>query len=206
MAIISLRDATITTGLLCGAGSGIGITHYEFRASSALTGSSQSVALGPPRYTFRLVLPDMSSARAGQWRAFLMRLRGGVNAMEAYDPARQFARGGAQGDRALGAAASLGVASVSVTGGGALAAGDWLQIGTTLGASQLVMVVADAALPGAVAIEPPLYRAFAAGARVRVDRPCTYFRAAGRIAEFGGTAGLTGNVQGLTVDFTEALS
>lgn len=206
MAIISFRDATLSTGLLAGRSSGIGLTSYEFRGASPLTGSSQSMAMGPPRYNLKLVLPDMTPARAGQWRALLMRLRGGVNVLESYDPARHFAVGGARGDRTLGAAAGIGAVSVSVTGGGALVAGDWLQIGTGLGSSQLVMCVADVTLPAAVQVEPPLYRAFPAGALVRIDRASTYFRAAGRIAEFIGEGGSDGRVQGLTVDFVEALS
>ena len=61
-----------------------------------------------------------------------------------------------------------------------LLAGDWLQIGTGLGTSQLVKVMSSAfeAPDGtmAVAIEPPLRTAFAGGAPVTWDKPVAYYK------------------------------
>lgn len=61
-----------------------------------------------------------------------------------------------------------------------LKAGDWLQIGTGVGTSQLVKVTADAQEVNAgtmtVSFEPPLRTAFSAGAAVTWDKPVAYFK------------------------------
>jgi hypothetical protein len=206
MAVISFRDATYNLGLLAGDGSGFGLRNHEIVSTSTVAGTAQVRAVGLPLYTFKLDLPrQMDQFRAGQWRGILMSLRGGVNRLEAYDPAHQFPAGTARGDRTLGASAAKGAPSVSVTGSGTVLPGDWLQIGTTLGASQLVMVTAAATLPATVQITPPVFFAFGAGARVRVDRPCTFFRMAGKMPEFGGVGGTT-NLYGASVEFVESLT
>jgi hypothetical protein len=61
-----------------------------------------------------------------------------------------------------------------------LLSGDWLQIGTGVGTSQLVKAVADAtaAIDGTMTVtfEPPLRTAFSAGAAVACEKPVAYFK------------------------------
>lgn len=206
MAIISMRDAAYAAvPLYCGDGSGFGQLSYEVRSVSAQGGTTQSRATGLPRYTFKLALPQqMHQFAAGRWRALLLSLRGSVNHLEAYDPAHQFPAGTARGDVQTGAIAR-GATSASVSGAGTLLAGDWMQIGSTLGASQLVMVTADVTLPGTVQFTPPAFFAFPSGSRCRLDRPCAYFKATSKVPEFGGVAGTT-NMHGVSVDFLEVFS
>lgn len=204
MAIISMRDAA-AQGLFAGEGSGFGQIHYEVRTSSTVTGTTQARAVGLPRHTFKLALPQtMQAEKAGAWRALLMSLRGAVHHLEAYDPARQYPVGTARGDTTCGAIAK-GVLSGYINGTGTLKAGDWLQLGVGVGSSQLVMCAAPVTLPGVVAFTLPTFFAFASGSRVRFDRPCAYFKATSKVPEFGGHAGTT-NIHGVTVDFLEQFS
>ena len=64
-----------------------------------------------------------------------------------------------------------------------LLAGDWLQLGSGLGTSQLVKVVADVQASNnsrmTVTIEPPLRIQYASNTAVTWDRPTTYFKQLG---------------------------
>lgn len=64
-----------------------------------------------------------------------------------------------------------------------LKAGDWLQLGTGLGTSQLVKVVSDATGTDAqamtVTIEPPLRQQFASTTAVTWDKPIAYYKQTG---------------------------
>lgn len=206
MAIISMRDAAYAAvPLYCGDGSGFGQINYEVRSSSAQTGTAQTRATGLPRYTFKLALPQqMHQFAAGRWRALLLSLRGSVNHLEAYDPAHQFPAGTARGDCQHGGTVK-GSVSVYLNGAGTLVQGDWIQLGSVLGASQLVMVTADATIPGVVQFTPPAFFALASGGRARFDRPCSYFKVVSKVPEFGGVAGTT-NLHGVSVDFLEVFS
>ena len=206
MAIISMRDAAYASPpMFAGDGSGFGQIHYEVRSMSPQAGGFQSRATGLPRHTFKLALPSkMNQFDAGRWRALLMSLRGGVNHLQAYDPAHQFPAGTASADSTTGAIAK-GATSGQINGSGTLLAGDWVQIGSAIGASQLVMVTANATLPATVQVSPHTFFAFASGSRARFSRPCTYFKATSKIPDFGGMAGTT-NIYGVSVDFIEVFN
>ena len=77
----------------------------------------------------------------------------------------QFEAGGVATDFAIGAT---------------LLPGDWLQLGSGVGTSQLVKVVAAAQANDAarmdVTVEPPLRTAFAGGTVVTLDRPVAYYK------------------------------
>ena len=66
--------------------------------------------------------------------------------------------------------------------------GDWLQIGTGIGTSQLIKVAADAAANGSgvitVSIEPPMRLAFSSGTPVTWDKPVAYYKANGNRATY----------------------
>lgn len=208
MAIISMRDAAYAARpILAGEGSGLGWQTAEIRTSSPISGSMQVRAVGLPRHTLKLQLPQrMAPDIGGRWRALLLQLNGGINHLEAYDPARQFSVGGATGDRQTTAAVAKGATVIPVSGGGTLIAGDWIQVGSGVGSSQLLMVAADTALPGNVPVTQSAFWSYASGTRVRVDRPCTYFRMSGKLPEWGGVAGFGQQLQGVSVDFLEAFS
>lgn len=80
---------------------------------------------------------------------------------------------------AWGAQLELG-SSVSAYEGATLQPGDWLQLGSGVGTSQLVKVVAAAAEAAdgtmTVTFEPPLRTAFSAGSAVTWDKPLAYFK------------------------------
>lgn len=206
MAIISMRDAAYAAQpMFAGDGSGFGQIHYEVRSMSPQAGGFQSRATGLPRHTFKLALPSkMNQFDAGRWRALLMSLRGGVNHLHAYDPAHQFPAGTARGDRQIGGT-TKGITYTYVNGTGTLLAGDWMQIGTGLGSSQLVMVTADATLPAFVNFSPPAFFSIPSNALCRLDRPCTHFKAISKVPDFGGVAGTT-NIYGVSVDFVEVFN
>lgn len=206
MAVISMRDAAYASPpMFAGDGSGFGQINYEVRSMSPQAGGFQSRATGLPRHTFKLALPSkLNQFDAGRWRALLMSLRGGVNHLEAYDPAHQFPAGTASGDRQMGGV-SKGATSIYVNGAGTLLAGDWLQMGSGIGSSQLVMVTSTATLPGFVNFSPPAFFNIAANSLCRIDRPCTYFKAISKIPDFGGMAGTT-NIYGVSVDFIEVFN
>lgn len=206
MAIISMRDASYAAEpMLCGDGSSFGHINYEVRSNAVQTGGSQSRAIGLPRHTFKLSLPSqMNQAAAGRWRALLMSLRGGVNHLEAYDPSHQFPTGSARGDRQTGGVAK-GATYAYVNGTGTLKPGDWIQIGSGIGSSQLVMVTDAAVLPAFVNFTPPAFFNIPSNGLCRLDRPSTYFKLAGKIPEMGGVAGTT-HLYGISVDFIEVFN
>lgn len=203
---------TLPTTLPIGAGSGFGQRRFDLLAQSDSTGAQQTRLLGPPRWTLALQPPDpMRVDEAGQWAALAASLRGRVNVLWAFDPARRAPQGTLRGTLTLAAAAAIGAAALSVTGGAGqagktLRAGDLLQLGSGLGTSQLVMVLADATADGsgvvALSVEPPLRTAFSAGAAVTWDTPRAHFRLqSDALAWTYRGGGLLAS--GLAMDFTE---
>ncbi len=172
---------TIPAGLVAPASSTIGQARYDLTESSDSTGSEAARLLGPPRWSMSLrSIEAMTPAQAGQWEAMLLQLRGRVNHLAAYDFGRPAPAGTLRGTPTLNASASAGATSIVLAASGAtLLAGDWLQLGTGVGTSQLVKCVANAASAGAtmtVTIEPPLRRTFSAGTAVAWDKPVAYFK------------------------------
>lgn len=178
MALITLPQT-----LRFGAGCGLGQQRFDLVGSSEATGSEQVRLMAPPRWTLALRQPDKLSLReAGLWQALLVQLRGRVNTLAAWDVHRPAPLGTLRGTPVLSAAAAAGAVQVvlSATAGATLLAGDWIQIGSGVGTSQLVMCTADATADGAglltVTFEAPLRIDFAAGAGVRWDKALGYFR------------------------------
>lgn len=160
---------------------------YEMVSGSDLTGAEQSRIYGPPRWTIGLRSPAAMRGRdGGAWVALLLQLRAG-NLLQAWDPGRPVPVGTLRGTLTLASAAAAGAQSIVVTGGSGQAGrtlepGDWLQIGTGLGTSQLVVcaalspLVANGSGTLTVPVESPLRSAYAAGTAVTWDRPVTWFR------------------------------
>jgi hypothetical protein len=167
-------------------GCGVGQRRFDLVTQSDSSGSQQARLLGPPRWTLRLVQPDfLTLPEAGLWAALALQLRGRVNVLAAWDPARPAPSGTLRGTLTLAATAAAGDTTVSVTGGAGqagatVAAGDWFQIGSGLGTSQLVMCTAAATANGSgvvsLAFEPPLRQGYASATAVVWDKPLAYYR------------------------------
>lgn len=163
---------------------------FDMLESSDATGDTAVRLQAPPRWALSFTGADaMSLPAADEWRALLLQLRGAVNVLAAWDIARPVPRGTARGAMQLAAAAAAGATALPISGAtpaaGTLLRGDWLQIGTGHGSSQLVSVVADVQLSGGagvVTVEAPLRKAYAAGTVVTWDKPlCHYRRTAGAV-------------------------
>lgn len=177
---------TLPANLDIGAPFGIEQLRYDMAEQSDATGD-MAVRVGPPpRWSISIVAPEaMEISSATAWEALLMQLDGSLNVLAAWDVMRPVPRGTARGAIELAAPAAAGATTLQVSGATAatgtptLLAGDWLQVGSGLGTSQLVKVVADVALSGgagAVAVRAPLRRAYTGGTVVTWDKPLCYFR------------------------------
>jgi hypothetical protein len=150
-----------------------------------------------------------SFAQAGQWEALVFGARGRVNHIAAYDPGRTLPAGTLRGSPVLSAIGAAGATTATLVGGtnGTLLAGDLLQIGTGLGTSQTVKIMADATSnpasfvsfawdnagvfswtnggaftwgdTGTIAVtfEPPLRQAYVQSSVVTYDHPLIYCKA-----------------------------
>lgn len=172
------------SGLRIGKPFGIQQRRYDMAEVSDTTGDSAVRLFGPPRWAVSIVSPEhLSLDDAAQWESLKLRLRGGVNVLALWDVVRPQPRGTARGALALSAPAAAGATSMAITGAqpaaGTLLTGDWLQVGSGLGTSQLVKLVSSTTLAGGagvVSFEPPLRRGYAAGSTVVWDKPLGFFR------------------------------
>lgn len=200
---------TVPSSMVFALGSGLTQRNYGTAADSSVTGSLQYIGTGEPRWMLTASLPRLMRAdEAGQWRAMLLQLRGRTNHLSCWDPSRPAPAGSARNAMSLGAAAAKGATSVNIAGGnGTLLRGDWLQLGAIgLGTYQLVCVVADAVVPNAVQVEPPLRNAMAAGTAVTWDKPRALFKlTGGDLPEFLAGAS-AGQIQGLKFSMLEQWS
>lgn len=191
-----------------------GQADYSLTEMSDQSGAASSRSFGPPRWTLAFSSVDgLTKTQAGVWDAFITQLRGRVNHLSAYDVLRPYPAGTMRGTLTLNSSAAAGDVTLSVTGGAGQASttllrGDWLQIGTGLGTSQLVKVCADATANGSgvisLTIEPPLRLAFSSSAAVTWFQPLAYFkRTTGKVQWNGAGAGFFG---GYSLDLLEQWS
>ena len=90
-------------------GCGVGQRRFDLVTQSDSSGSQQARLLGPPRWTLRLVQPDfLTLPEAGLWAALALQLRGRVNVLAAWDPARPAPSGTLRGTLTLAASAAAG--------------------------------------------------------------------------------------------------
>jgi hypothetical protein len=215
---------TMPTDLTVG-GCNVGQARYDLTEDSDSTGHVAARVLGPPRWMLSLQsLAVMSFAQAGKWEAMLYGLRGRINHLAAFDPGRPTPAGTLRGSPVLAAAVAAGDTSATLSGGtnGTLLTGDWLQLGTGLGTSQAVKVMADAtSSPAAftafswdntgafswdnggaftwgdtgtvtVTFEPPTRSGFPMGTPVAWDHPLIYCKAANANAQGSYAPGYVG--------------
>lgn len=180
---------TWPSGLALPAECGISQARYDMAESSDSTGHRADRLLGPPRWRMSLRSIDaFTLADAGVYEAMLLKLRGAVNHLAMFDPVRQAPQGTMRGTLTIDGSHAAGAVAVNLAGGAGeagktLLAGDWLQIGTGLGTSQLVKVVTGGTADGsgdiAVTVEPPLRLAFSNGTAVAWDKPLAYYKQLG---------------------------
>lgn len=191
-----------------------GQADYSLTEISDQTGAASSRSFGPPRWTLAFTSVEaLSRVQAGVWEAFFAQLRGRVNHLAAYDVLRPVPQGTMRGSLTLNSSAAAGDVTLSITGGGGQASttllrGDWLQLSSGLGTSQLVKVCADATANGSgvisVTVEPPLRLAFVGSTVVTWSAPLAYFkRSTGRIEWRSAGAGF---VSGFSLDLLEQWS
>ena len=177
---------TWPTELAMPADCSISQARYDMTESSDATGHRADRLFGPPRWRMSLRSADaFTLVQAGVYEAMLLKLRGSVNHLAMYDPVRQAPQGTVRGTLTLSGSHAAGATTLSIAGGAGNAAktllrGDWLQIGSGVGTSQLVKAVADAAADGSgnidVTVEAPLRIAFANGTAVTWDQPLGYYK------------------------------
>lgn len=184
---------------------------YDISEVSDSSGAMSVRVGGLPRWRMNLGMPSpLEPVRADQWKAILAKLRGRINHLAMWDAGRPVPRGTMRGTMTLSASAAAGATAVSVVASGqagtTLRAGDWLQFGSGVGTSVLVMVADDATANGSgvisINIEPPLRYAFGSGTAVTWDRPVAYYR------RMSGAVGwdnipLTGAQGGISFDLLE---
>lgn len=209
---------TLPATLRLGAGGGMGQARFDTLSQSDATGAQQVRLLAPPRWTMRLVQPEnLTLSDASAWQVLVMQLRGRVNVLAAWDVARPAPLGTLRGTLTLAAPAAAGATAISVSGGSGQAGatvqpGDWFQVGTGLGTSQLVMCTAAATADGSgvvsIAIEPPLRAAYASATAVTWDKALAYYRQQTDATTWTlGQGGRSGPlVSGLSMDLMETWS
>lgn len=183
---------------------------YDMVESSDATGAEAIRLFGPPRWRVSLAAPNsLSLAQAADWEVITLTLRRGSNHLAVYDPVRTLPRGTMRGFPTTGAAAPAGSTSIQIaSASGSLLKGDWVQIGTGVGTSQLVKVVADVTASGGTAtvnFEPSLRFDCAAGTQVNLDHPVFYARSIGKSVKWQYEAGNT-LTQGYAFDLLEAFN
>lgn len=160
---------------------GIEQISYDMMEVSDATGAEAVRVFGPPRWKVGMAAGNgMSLEQASLWEVMVLQLKRGINCLAVWDPVRPLPQGTMRGSPVLGASAAAGDTAVYLTSAvGTLNAGDWMQIGTGVGTSQLVKVVllsVSVAGSANVDFEPPLRIAYAAGTAVTLDHPVFYAR------------------------------
>ena len=141
MTVITMTDAMAIGGL------SISQVRYDMVEASDATGDEAVRLFGPPRWRIELRPPESVSLEAAEaWHAALLKLRGSINVLAAYDAVRPEPRGTMRDPVVLNVAVSAGATSLQLRKAvGTLRPGDWIGIGQGLGTSQLVQVVDAAA-------------------------------------------------------------
>lgn len=185
---------------------------FEMEDRSETTGDSATRVLAPPRWTLNIAsIEALNAAESVEWELLMLKMRGSVNRLAAWDVSRPAPRGTMRGTLQLAASVAVGAESLQITGGlsqagTTLKMGDWVQVGSGLGTSQLFKVAADATANGSgvitIAVEPPARLAFSSGVSVVWDKPVAYYRKVGTSTSYSAMAGSL-NYTGHALDLIE---
>jgi hypothetical protein len=192
-----------------------GQVRYDLTETSDATGSQSARILAPPRWKLSMASgPLLSTDHFGLWSSMLMQLRGKVNTLAAFDTVRTEPAGTMRGTMTLNGAHAAGATTLSVVASGqaskTLLRGDMLQIGTGLGTSQTVMVMADATSNGSgvisLTVEPPLRAAYSGGTAVAWQRPLIYCKLVNESTSWTYTRAPTHRQGGMAADLLEVFA
>lgn len=186
---------TMPTNLILGVFN-IAQARFDLSEMSESSGAAQDRALGPPRWRLSIAAPGMLSVESSAvWEALILKLRGRVNHLAAWDIMKPAPRGTMRGTMTLSGAHAQGATVLNVTAGvgqagTTLLAGDWLQVGSGT-AGQLFKVVADATANGAgliaVTVEPPVrpVGGFASATAVTWDKALGHYKVTTQAPQWG---------------------
>lgn len=179
MAIFQLPATLLLSRLV------MGQKRYDLSFENAESGATSTRITSPPRWTMSFTsAQEMDTLQASEWEALVLRLRGRVNHLEAWDVGKPVPLGTLRGDIVTVGSHPKGATQIQMQSPGqaqkTLVPGDWLQLGSGLGTSQLVKVVDPAVsdMEGnlTVTVEPPLRLAFPSGTAVTWDRPTAFYK------------------------------
>tara|TARA_R110000824_G_scaffold82503_3_gene206806 strand:+ start:9154 stop:9759 length:606 start_codon:yes stop_codon:yes gene_type:complete len=149
--------------------------------TSPLTGKLQVIELTGARWYASYTLPPLTEAEAGEWIAFLTKLRGQANSFFAHDPARTTAQGTPTGTPLVNGAGQTGTNLITdgwTASTLVLKAGDYISVAATQ--SKLFMVVDDAVSNAGgqvtLIIEPGIKTSPADGAEIKISTPTCVMR------------------------------
>lgn len=207
-----MRDIiTIPAGLMYGSFM-IDPVRFDMDEVTDTNGEVDTTIYGHPRWKIGFSAPDdMTLQQASIWEALTMKLKGKLNRLAVYDPVRTLPAGTMRGVVTLSANAAAGAEAIVITAGAGQAGrtvevGDWLQVGTGYGTSQLVKAMETVTLNGSGVATVPighyLRNAYTAGAAVTYDKPVVY---CGAMQTPGGWRYRTNSplVSGFAVDLME---
>lgn len=143
---------------------------------SPLTKTVQRVLLGGARWNATYSLPAMNRTQAAPWKAFFLRLEGGANTFNAFDPDGKTPRGIATGTPLVNGGSQTGSSLITdgwTAGIVALKAGDYFSVN-----GELKMVTSDVLANGSgqatIPFKPALRNSPADNAPITVQKPaCT---------------------------------
>lgn len=164
--IVAGKTYTLSVDALCSTACMVGVTiEWQTIGGSVISYSTASSAGSTVAYA-RHAVTGIAPATAAKARVFLTMHSAGSLGAASLDLEN--------------AQLEVGSAYSGFAPGATLLAGDWLQIGSGLGTSQLVKAVADAAAAesGAMTVtfEPPLRKAHLAAVAVTWDKPVAYYK------------------------------
>jgi len=151
---------------------------------SPFSGAQQIYEYDYALWTGTLTLPPMKREDAANWQAFILKLHGRKGTFLLGDPDARTPRGNISGAVTLGANASVGdftitLSTIQTSQVNAFRAGDYIQLGSA-GTSKLYMIVDDANTDSSgdatVNIEPAIKQAGTSGDTVVTNNPKGLFR------------------------------
>lgn len=163
-----------------------GQARYDLNFSSGDTGAQQTRLLAPARWTAALNSPDiLTETNASEWSALIMQLKGRVNTLALHYLGKPAPVGTMRGTWTANATAAAGATSITINAGVGQASttlkkGDFIGVGQSGTARQLLHITADATANGSgiitVSFEPALRVQVTASDSMAWDKPTALFR------------------------------
>lgn len=150
--------------------------------ASPFTGQQQVYAWPGQWLEATVTLPPMKDPAAGAWQAFFLALNGREGTFYLGDSVRKTRLGTLAGTITVGAGSVANTTTLPVAVGvstGALAVGDWLQVGT--GASSRLHRVVQVNSAASYDVFPRLRTAYTSGTAISYASPVGLFRLAGAV-------------------------